>query len=139
VFYGFRDARSQGYWAYWEHCDSEWKKRRPSAIPTFVQWRRSALSWKLQGDVSYAAVTKGVEKFIDFEALVNWLRPFYRVAKVQLPPHVALELRQESPSLLEFVHSKDFGRLRRQIEELATAVQLGQDSCSIASEQGRLA
>jgi hypothetical protein len=109
VFYGFRDARSQGYWAYWEHCDSEWKKRRPSAIPTFVQWRRSALSWKLQGDVSYAAVTKGVEKFIDFEALVYWLRPFYRGAKVQLPPHVALELRQESPSLLEFVHRKTSG------------------------------
>ena len=32
-----------------------------------------------------------------------WLRPLYRGAKVQLPPHVALELRQESPSLLEFV------------------------------------
>ncbi len=103
VFYGFRDTRSQGYWTYWEHCESEWKKRRPASFPTFVQWRRSALNWKLHGDVSCAVVAKAVEKFIDFEALVYWLRPVYRGAKVQLPPHVALELRQESPSLLEFV------------------------------------
>lgn len=106
VFYGFRDARSQGYWTYWEHCDSEWKKRRPAAIPTFVRWRRSALIWKLQGDISCAAVAKAVERFIDFEALVYWLRPLYRGARIQLPPHVALELRQESPGLLEFVRSE---------------------------------
>src|SRR4029077_9031920 len=29
VFYGFRDIRAQGYWTYWEHCEREWKKRRP--------------------------------------------------------------------------------------------------------------
>ena len=103
VFYGFRDIRSQGYWAYWEHCETEWRKRRPAPFPTFVQWRRSALSWRLQGDVSCAVLAKAVEKFIDFETFVYWLRPLFIGAKVQLPPHVALELRQESPSLLEFV------------------------------------
>ena len=103
VFNGFRDTRSQGYWAYWEHCETEWRKRRPASYPAFVQWMRSALSWKLQGDVSYAVVAKAVEKFIDFEALVYWLRPLFRGAKVLLPPHVTLELKQESPSLLEFV------------------------------------
>jgi len=45
VFYGFRDTRSQGYWTYWEHCKSEWKKRPPASVPTFAQWRRSALNW----------------------------------------------------------------------------------------------
>ncbi len=103
VFYGFRDTRSQGYWTYWEHCETEWRKRRPASYPAFVQWMRSALSWKLQGDVSYAVVAKAVGKFIDFEALVYWLRPLFRGAKVLLPPHVTLELKQESPSLLEFV------------------------------------
>src|SRR5260370_40979907 len=109
VFYGFRDARSQGYWTYWEHCENEWKKRRPASSPTFVQWRRSALNWKLQGDVSCALVTKAVEKYLDFEAFVYWLRPLFRGAKVQLPPHVALELRQESPSLLECVSRETSG------------------------------
>src|SRR5258708_6371850 len=103
LFYGFRDTRSQGYWAYWEHCESEWKKRRPAPFPTFANWRRSALNWKLHDDVSCVVVTKAVEKYMDFEAVVYWLRPLYRGAKVQLPPHVVLELRQESPSLLEFV------------------------------------
>jgi hypothetical protein len=109
AFYGFRDTRSQGYWAYWEHCDNDWKKQRPVAIPTFVQWSRSALSRKLQGDVSYAVLAKAVEKFIDYEALVYWLRPLYKGAKVQLPAHIALELRQESPSLLEFISRETSG------------------------------
>jgi hypothetical protein len=109
VFYGFRDTRSQGYWMYWEHCESEVRKRRPASFPAFVQWRRLALNWKLHGDISCAVVAKAVEKFIDFEALIYWLRPLYRGAKVQLPPHVALELRQESPSLLEFVHRQTSG------------------------------
>ncbi len=109
VFYGFRDIRSQGYWTYWEHCESEWKKQRPASFPTFVQWRRSASSWKLHGDVRCAAVTKAVEKYLDFEAVLYWLRPLFRGPKVQLPPHVALELRQESPSLLEVVHRETSG------------------------------
>lgn len=106
VFYGFRDTRSQGYWAYWEHCENEWKKRRPASSPTFVQWRRSALNWKLQRDVSYAVAAKAVERFIDFEVLVYWLRPLFRGAKVLLPLHVTLELKQESPSLLERVSTE---------------------------------
>ena len=101
VFYGFRDARSQGNWEYWEH--SEWKRRQPTSVPTFVQWRRSALNWKLRGNVSCAVVTKAVEKYIDFEAFVYWLRPFFQTAKVQLPVHITLELGQECPGLLEFV------------------------------------
>jgi hypothetical protein len=105
VFYGFRDIRAQGYWAYWERCESEWKKRRPAAIPTFVQWRRSTLSWKLQGDLSCALVTKAVEKYLDFEACVYWLRPLFQMPKTQLPAHVALELRREYPSFLEFVNT----------------------------------
>jgi hypothetical protein len=102
VFYGFRDIRSQGYWTYWEHCESEWKKQRPAAIPTFVQWKRSALNWKLQGDVSCAAAAKSVEKYLDFEAFVYWLRPLFQTAKVHLPAHIALELGQAYPGLLEF-------------------------------------
>lgn len=103
VFYGFRDARSQGNWAYWEHCESEWKKRRPASFPTFAEWRRSALDWKLHGDVGCTAVAKAVEKYIAFEAFVYWLRPLFQAPSVQLPAHIAMELEQECPGLLEFV------------------------------------
>ncbi len=105
VFYGFRDIRSQGYWTYWEHCDSEWEKRRPAAIPTFVQWRRSGLNWKVHGDASCSEVAKTVEEFIDFETFAYWLHPLFQTPKVQLPGHVALELKREYPGLLEFVNT----------------------------------
>ena len=105
VFYGFRDARSQGSWEYWEHCESEWKKRRPKSFPTFAEWRRSVLNWKLRGDVKCAVVTEAVEKYVDFEAVVYWLRPLFQTAKTQLPPDVSLELSQECPGFLEFVHT----------------------------------
>jgi hypothetical protein len=105
VFYGFRDTRAQGHWAYWEHSESEWKKRRPASIPTFVQWRRSALNWKLQGEVSCALVTKAVEKYLDFEAFVYWLRPFFQMPKIRLPARISMELGQKCPGLLEFVNT----------------------------------
>lgn len=105
VFFGFRDTRSQGYWTYWEHCESEWKRRRPKSFPTFAEWSRSALNWKLQGDVRCAAVAKAVEKYLDFEEVVYWLRPLLLRSKVQLPRHVAFELSQECPGLREFVNA----------------------------------
>jgi hypothetical protein len=103
VFYGFRDTRAQGYWTYWEHWESEWKKRQPASVPAFAEWRRSALNSKLQGDVSFAMVRKAVEKYIDFEAIAYWLRPLLGAPTIQLPANVILELGQESPGLLEFV------------------------------------
>jgi hypothetical protein len=109
VFYGFRDTRSQGYWAYWEHCETEWRKRRPVPLPALVEWMHSALSWKIQGDVRCAAVAKAVENYLDFETILYWLRPLYGGAKFQLPAHVALELRQESPRLLEFINKETSG------------------------------
>jgi len=105
VFYGFRETRSQGYWAYWEHCEQEWKRRRPTPFPDFPQWRRTALSWNLQGDVICAAAAKAVEEYVDFEAIVYWLRPLFRAPTNELPTHVALELKRECPSLLEFVNT----------------------------------
>ena len=102
AFYGFRDTRSQGYWAYWEHCESEWKKKPPAAIPSFVRWRRSALDWKLHGDVSSAAITSAVEDYIRFEAFLYWLRPLLQTKEARLPAQIAIELREVCPSLLEF-------------------------------------
>lgn len=105
AFYGFRDARSQGNFAFWEHCESEWRKRRPTSFPTFAEWWRSALAWKLNGRVRCVAVTKAVEKYIDHQAFVYWLRPLFQAPKIELPAHVALELEQRCPVLLEFVRA----------------------------------
>jgi hypothetical protein len=103
ALYGFRDARSQGNCAYWEHCENGWKKRRPTSFPTFAEWWRSALAWKLHDDVSSAAVTDAVEKYIGRKAFVYWLRPLFQAPNVQLPTHVTVELGRKCPVLLEFL------------------------------------
>lgn len=46
MFYSVRDRRSQRTWAYWEHCECEWRRKRPPAYPTFMQWVRAAEKWK---------------------------------------------------------------------------------------------
>jgi len=48
------------------------------------------LELETHGDVSCTAVTKAVEKYIDFEAFVYWLRPLFQTAKIQLPANVTL-------------------------------------------------
>lgn len=46
MFYSVRDPRSQRTWAYWELCECEWRRKRPPAYPTFMQWVRAAEKWK---------------------------------------------------------------------------------------------
>lgn len=106
AFYGFRDTRSQGYWAYWEHCESEWQKQPRAAIPSFAQWRRSALDWKLQGSVNSAAIASAVEDYIRCETFLYWLRPLLQTKEAQLPAQIAVELGQECPNLLQFWNSE---------------------------------
>lgn len=45
MFYSVRDPRSQRTWAYWEHCEREWKKKRPRSYPSFERWLQSAKNW----------------------------------------------------------------------------------------------
>ena len=46
IFFSIRDPRSQRAWAYWEHCENEWKRKRPTRYPNFNEWRLQAETWK---------------------------------------------------------------------------------------------
>lgn len=46
MFYSVRDPRSQRTWAYWEHCEREWKKQRPRSYPPFERWLHAAKKWR---------------------------------------------------------------------------------------------
>lgn len=46
MFYSVRDPRSQRMWAYWEHCERKWKKKRPRWYPTFERWLHAAKKWE---------------------------------------------------------------------------------------------
>lgn len=127
VFYGFRDSRSQGSWAHWEYCMTEWGLRVPKRFPTFAEWWRSALNWNLCGDVTCVIVAKTVEKYIDFEALVYWLRPLLQAPNVHLPRHVARELRGGCPGLLEFLNANPFLSARDQSRGWRRLIEWGND------------
>ncbi len=47
--YTVGSPRSQRTWAYWEHCQREWKKKRPRSYPSFEAWSRAAEKWKVPG------------------------------------------------------------------------------------------
>lgn len=46
VFYSVRDPRSRRTWAYWEHCERGWKKKRPRSYPSFERWLHAAKKWR---------------------------------------------------------------------------------------------
>jgi hypothetical protein len=45
IFYAVRDPRSQHVWAYWEHCERQWKHNRPASYPSFDEWRHAAQNY----------------------------------------------------------------------------------------------
>jgi hypothetical protein len=100
TFYGVRHARSECAWAYWERCENDWIKRPPYPFPAFEEWLREAQHMMLRDKISYRDVGKAVEKCLDWETLIVWLRPLF-VANVNLPPHVTSEVKRRCPGIVE--------------------------------------
>jgi hypothetical protein len=46
LFFSVRDPYSQCTWAYWEHCEDKWKRKRPTGYPSFEEWRLAAENWR---------------------------------------------------------------------------------------------
>jgi len=97
TFYGVRHLRSQAVWAFWEHCENEWSRVLPKAVPSFEEWRQRALERKVYGEVTYAKVVSAVERYIDWEAMSLWLSPLF-ASGTKLPLHVVSELERRLPS-----------------------------------------
>ena len=104
TFYGVRHLRSESAWAYREHCESKWNRKPPSALPTFNQWWGAALQMKICDKTSYLEVAKAVKTYLDWKALVLWLRPLF-ASNLKLPPHVISELNRRCPGILRFQNS----------------------------------
>jgi hypothetical protein len=99
TFYGVRHPRSECAWAYWEHCENQWAKRRPDRFPTFEAWRRQAQNMRPCDKISYRDLDKAVEKYLDWEALALWVRPLL-ASDVKLPRRVISELERRCPGAL---------------------------------------
>lgn len=49
IFHTVREPRSKRTWAYWQQCESEWKRKRPCAYPSFEQWLGAAEKLRTPG------------------------------------------------------------------------------------------
>lgn len=98
IFYGVRHPLSRGAWAYWEYCETQWNRKRAVSVPTFERWWRSALQWPLCQGANCAAIAEAVKKYLDWEALTLWLRPFFFSSSVP-PPHALSELKRRFPHI----------------------------------------
>ena len=96
TFYGVRHIRSRAAWAYWERCETQWSRVPPKATPFFEEWQQRALETKICGDVTYSDTALVVEKYIDWEATTQWVRPLF-AAGSKLPTHVVTELERRFP------------------------------------------
>src|SRR4029077_4654188 len=138
TFYGVRHPRSRGAWAYWEQCENEWSTKRPTSLPTFDKWWRTALRWELCDRVTSLAVNRAVEKYIDWETLVLWLRPLFN-SRLKLPPDVISELEGKCPGIFKLDGSGTFEKLQARSKIWHRVMQWGKDHClSQARKEGWL-
>lgn len=104
IFFGIRDLRSQAIWAYWEHCEKAWERRRPRSYPTFEHWWRTARKWRFCQEASTAQITTALERYLELQAVAYWLDPLLQ-ANRELPATVAAEFERRCPGLLDFSRS----------------------------------
>jgi hypothetical protein len=138
TFYGVRHPRSRVVWAYWEHCESEWNTQRPTSCPTFDKWWRSALQWELCDKTSYLAAARAVKRYLDWEALMLWLRPLLGT-ELALRRHVISELERRCPGISKFEGSGVRESHLAKLSIWRRVVKWGEDHClSQAKEEGWL-
>jgi len=136
TFYGVRHPFSRGAWAYWEHCENEWNARRPTSLPTFDTWWRAALRWELCDRANSLAFSSAVERYLDWEALVLWLRPLFGTS-LTLPQHAISELERRCPDISKLVGSGSHKSRQTRSTMWHCVKKWGEDHClSQAKEEG---
>jgi len=118
TFYTVRDPEYVRDCAYWQHCEAQWKRQRPSAYPSFEEWRRSSeqcadevldvfemtedkrqiiKASRVAGPERLAAA---VAQYMEWEAFTYWLRSLLE-SDTKLPGTVVKELQRRCPGFLE--------------------------------------
>ena len=108
MFFGVRDLRSQATWAYWEHCEEEWERRRPRSYPPFERWWQKARNCRFCQKASAAQITTALERYVEVQAIAYWLQPLFEASE-GLPAAVAVELGRRCPGFLGFINSVALG------------------------------
>ena len=102
TFFAVRDPYSQCTWAYWEHCEEEWKLKPPTSYASFEEWGTAAKNWKGCGPVGREQLTEAVTRYVDWQASAYWVRSPLETA-IELPARVGAELHDRYPGLLAYI------------------------------------
>jgi hypothetical protein len=118
TYYGARDPNFLRDCAYWQHCVRQWKQQRPSAYPSFEEWRRASEqcddeildAFEMREDgrriikairaIGPERLAEAVAQYIDWEAFTYWLRSLLE-ADTKFPETVAKEVQRRCPGFLE--------------------------------------
>jgi hypothetical protein len=118
TFYAVRDPVYARDCAYWQHCEGQWKLQRPTAYPSFEEWRRASEQCadevldafemeeekrqiiKASRAIGPERLTAGVAQYMEWEAFTYWLRSLLE-ADTKFPETVTQELQHRCPGFLE--------------------------------------
>src|SRR5439155_1324236 len=118
TFYAVRDPVYARDCAYWQHCERDWKRQRPSSYASFEEWRRASEqcgdevldAFEMREDkrqIIKASRALGPERlaetvgqYMEWEAYTYWLRSLLE-ADIDLPETVSRELERRCPGFLE--------------------------------------
>lgn len=156
TFYAVRDPVYAQDSAYWQHCEREWKRQRPSSYPSFEEWRRASEQCsdevldafgmreekrqiiKASRAVGPERLAETLARYMDWEAFTYRPRSLLE-ADIDLPDAASQELERRCPGFLECdqelrstLSPEDYTRrwLGGPREAGATAVQLPKHASS---------
>jgi hypothetical protein len=136
TFFGVRDLRSQAAWAYWEHCDRKWRRKRPRLYPTFENWWQEAQKYELRKGVPIARIADAVERYVEWQAFGYWLRPLLE-ANRELPGRVVAELKRRCPGFVGFSNPSALKKQQDKARAWHHFVRWIEERCFVrANEQG---
>jgi hypothetical protein len=104
IFFGVRDLRSQATWAYSEHCEKDWERRRPRSFSTFEKWWQTARQFQFCEKATTGQIATALQRYLRLQAVAYWLHTLLRSNRT-LSPAIAVEMKRKYPGLLEFSSS----------------------------------
>ncbi len=116
-YYAVRDLACLRDHAYWEYCESQWRRSEPSAYPSFREWRKASEHCddrvidacemretereliKASLRISPGVLRKAVDRYVEWQVFAYWARTALESGH-PLPGPVERELRQRCPGFL---------------------------------------